>query len=78
MALRISEKALRKMWLAGMPTREIAEAFGCHVVTIHSRARAMGLPKRQHGGLRISGQAATWKPIGDLARILVGKAARHE
>lgn len=51
-------KNLRVMWLSGMAAIDMAEFFGVRASTIHNKARAIGLPKRQ----RYSQRKADMKP----------------
>lgn len=47
---RIDEDALRRMWAAGVQTREIAATFGVLSPAVCNAARRLGLPRRSPGG----------------------------
>lgn len=47
----IPDQALfARMWAAGVNARFMAEAFGCHFLTISQTAKRLGLPPRCAGG----------------------------
>lgn len=50
---KTNEALLRRLWLAGVPAKDIAALFGCHVLTISQTVRRIpDLPMRQPGGYR--------------------------
>lgn len=48
---RVSD--LRRDWESGMPTRAIAEKFGCSVRAIYAARYQFGLPNRTRGAKRV-------------------------
>ena len=50
---KANERLLRRLWLAGVPAKEIARLFGCHTLTISQTVRRIpDLPMRAPGGYR--------------------------
>lgn len=49
---------LRELWLAGVPTKEIAARFGTNPKRVSGRAIEIGLPKRQKGSGAVRGYMA--------------------
>jgi len=47
---KIDPVALRRMWIAGVSSNEIAAAFGVQYPAVNRAAKALGLPPRQRGG----------------------------
>jgi hypothetical protein len=52
MKSKIDPDRLRKMWLAGAPSNEIASVFGVQYPAVNRAAKALGLPSRGKGGPR--------------------------
>ncbi|MBR9836996.1 MAG: hypothetical protein GYB50_03775 [Rhodobacteraceae bacterium] len=63
---RGSDADLRKLWLAGISTREIAKALGfTQGASVSTRARRLGLPPRAGGGIR----SHEYRPTMTLAEL---------
>jgi hypothetical protein len=47
--MAVNKAAIKKMWLAGVKRRDIAEAVGCSEVNVHTIVDELGLPRRKPG-----------------------------
>lgn len=61
---KIDYALLRAWWLAGVCARDIADHFGCHVLTVSHASRRLGLPRR-----------APHQPVITLARYRADRRA---